>query len=63
VSDVNPIPSTLDADEVRGVIIGTIELGREADRVDSFSEINCLFISISESSSKITVTTERPGID
>ena len=58
-----PIPSTLEAEDVNGAINGVISSGIDLDKFDNFSDIDCLFLNISVSSSKITVITDNPGID
>ena len=58
-----PIPSTLEAEDVNGAINGVIPCGIDLDKFDNFSDIDCLFLNMSVPSSKITVMTDKPGID
>ncbi len=57
------MPSTLEADDVSGAIVGVMLFGIDLFRFDSFSDIDCLFLKISVPSSNITVTTDSPGMD
>ena len=61
--DVTPMPRTDDAEEVRGVIFGTMPVGIFVAIEESLSEMTWRFRKISVFSSKIIVITESPGID
>ena len=61
--EVTPTPSTVLAEEVRGVMLGEVKGGNLLFSVAKRSATTCRLRKISVCSSKMTVTIESPGID